>query len=170
MVEDDYGVTSIGVSARRDAYANVNVSTLLASVAGWHRFEDAPANANKLKAIPTEIESGTFVSPELITGETYYNFSGGTVASSLKKAEKAFQAQKDADGKWLVYLPVFEADDCANPHGWLKIVGVATAIITNIKPTGQKKNDAEIQCDVVMFGKGGGPDYGTSVGTRQIVN
>lgn len=232
LIPNTYGVTSVSISARRDAYANGKVSTLMASVAGlnefgakvdavgrvsplrklpagkgdfpvgiasfwfqnkdspcgpdssitfyptgtlegcagWHTFEDEPANAEKLKSILTGIENGTWESPELVTGETYYNFTGGTVGSALQRAKEAYDSNKDADGKWLVHIPVFEATDCANPTGWIKIIGVATALIDNVVATGQKVIEGEIQCDVVMYGKGGGPDYGTSVGMGQLVN
>ncbi len=232
MIETEYGVTTVSLSARRDAYANGRVSTLMASVAGlnnfgakasavgqvsqmrklpagkgdfpvgiashwfdnknspcgpdsritfyptgtldgcagWHTFEDDPANAQKLKEILTAIEADTWESPELITGETYYNFTGGTVASALQKAKDAYNARKDADGKWLVHIPVYEASDCSNPGGWIKIIGVATAVIDKVVPTADKVIEGEIQCDVVMYGKGGGPDYGTHVGMGQLVN
>lgn len=231
LVETSYGVTSVSVAARRDTYANGEVSTLMASVAGlndfgakasatgqvspmrklpagkgefpvgiasywfdhkdspcgpdsqitfyptgtlegcagWHTFEDAPANAEMLKSILSEIEASTWESPELVTGETYYNFTGGTVASALQKAKRAYDARKDADGKWQVHVPVYEANDCSNPTGWLKIIGVATVIIDNVEATGNKVVEGEIQCDVVMYGKGGGPDFGTHVGLGQLV-
>lgn len=142
----------------------------LESCAGWHTFQDEPANALQLKTILSGLRSGTWTSPDLTVGETSFIFTGGTVASALQEAERLFNEKKDANGEWLVHLPVYEASDCANPTGWVKIVGVATAVISNVTPTGTKTIDAEVQCDVLMFGKGGGPDYGTTVGLSQMVN
>jgi hypothetical protein len=147
-----------------DSFIKFYPTGTLESCAGWHTFQDEPANAYQLKSILSGLRAGTWKSPEIAVGETSFIFTGGTVASALQEAERLFNEKKDANGEWLVHIPVYEASDCANPAGWIKIVGVATAIVTNVTPTGTKKIDAEVQCDVVMFGKGGGPDYGTHVG------
>ncbi len=132
--------------------------------AGWHTFEDWPANAARLKSILRGMRDGIVQSPEITVGQTEFVFTGGTVGSALQAAEELYNAKKDANGELLVHLPVYDYDDCSNPQGRIKIVGIATAIITGVVPKGGNKNvTANVSCDVVGFGEPGGPDYGTWV-------
>lgn len=137
--------------------------------AGWHTFTDSPANANKLKSILTGMMDNSFSSPEFVVGETSFMFTGGTVASALQKAEDLFEVKKDSNGEWRVLLPVYEAQNCKNPTGWIKIVGVASATITGVTAKGGKKElDARVSCDITRFAKPGGPDYGVLSSRPQI--
>ncbi len=132
---------------------------------GWHTFQRDPANAWALKDILHNMINNQFESPEIVAGETELIFTGGTVDSALKVAEDLYYTKRDSNGEYLVHLPVYDYDDCSNPEGWIRIVGIATAVITNIDDHGgDKRIDARIECDVLGFGEGGGPDYGTLVG------
>ncbi len=138
--------------------------------AGWHTFEIAPANAETLKSILHDIHEGRDPSPEIAVGETFFEFTGGTVDSALKEAERAYHSRMDADGTWQVHLPVYDRHDCSNPQGSIRIVGVATATITGMVTTGAEKQiTANVQCDVIGYGEGGGPDYGTHVGLPTLI-
>lgn len=143
----------------------------LVGCAGWHTFEDAPANANKLKSILTQMKSDSYTSPELQVGETYYNFTGGTVTSALQKARLLYDTKKDSNGNWLVHIPVYQAQGCSNPHGWLKIIGVAAATIYDVDDKGGDKGiRANVSCDIIRTGKPGGPsDYGVLVARSQFL-
>ena len=53
--------------------------------AGWHTFQDGPANASGLKKTLTGLENGTYKSPEITAGQTELEFVGGTLASALMR-------------------------------------------------------------------------------------
>ncbi len=143
----------------------------LVGCAGWHTFEDAPANAKKLRDILRGMEDNTFESPEFTVGETYFNFTGGTVTSALKAAEDLYEAKKDAFGNWLVHIPVYQASNCSNPEGWIKIVGVAAATIYEVDDHGGDKSiRANVSCDIIREGKPGGPsEYGVLAARTRFV-
>ncbi len=144
----------------------------LQGCAGWHTFDTGPARASRLKAILRAMRWGgeTGVSPEVVVGETYFEFSGGTVDSVLHEAEELYEAKRDGSGRWQVHIPVYDRNDCSNPNQSIKIIGIATAVITGIDAHGgDKRIDAEVSCDVIGYGEGGGPNYGTQVGVPMII-
>jgi hypothetical protein len=147
--------------------------------AGWHTFTSAPANASKLKSIIRGMKDGSFSSPEFQVGEDSFMFTGGTVNSALRDFEDLYQANKDAAGEWLVHLPVYASQDCSNPSGWIKIVGVAAATITNVTASGGGSNksssstgkagvEARVSCSITRFAEPGGPDFGTLSSRPQL--
>jgi hypothetical protein len=137
--------------------------------AGWHTFESWPANASKLRALLGDIEDGTFEAPAIDVGNSEFVFIGGTVTSALQAVEDVYKARRNLLGQYFVHLPVYEADDCSNPNGRIRIVGIASAVITGVDPKGgDKRVDAHVSCDVVGMGKGDGPDFGTWVGRPQM--
>jgi Flp pilus assembly protein TadG len=141
------------------------------SCAGWHTYKDWndykawPANASKLRDILDGLREGTFEIPLTYPGDEYV-FIGGDVASAFDEMQALFnQADKEnfngVEG-WKVSIPVYDSEDCGNPSGNIRIVGFATALITEVIGPPDKVINAIIQCDYVEIGKGGGPGYGTS--------
>lgn len=127
---------------------------------GWHTFETEPANAEALKSILDGLRTGAFVSPEIDVDQTRFIFNGGTVTSAINEVSKLYDAKKNAEGELPVLIPVYDRDDCGNPNGWIRIIGVARAVITNVELGGDKRIEARVECDVVELGESGGPDFG----------
>ncbi|MBI5505803.1 MAG: Tad domain-containing protein [Deltaproteobacteria bacterium] len=142
----------------------------LAGCAGWHVFTDSPSSASKLRSIIQGLQAGTFVTPETIADETYYNFTGGTVASAYPYFVDLYNSKKGPDGTWLVHIPVYDKDDCSNPHATLKIIGFATARIYSVTTSPSNTISANVECSIVPWGQADGPSkYGTSVQTVRVV-
>ena len=51
--------------------------------AGWHVFDQTPANANKLRATIDGLEDGSYQSPGITPGQTNFTFTGGEVSSAF---------------------------------------------------------------------------------------
>jgi len=138
--------------------------------AGWHVFDEAPANTAKLRDIVQDLTSGTYVSPETIAGENAYNFTGGTIAAAFMDFVTLFDSKKGEDGTWLVHVPVYDRQDCSNPTGRIKIIGFAAARITNVSTSPYKRIDAQVECDIVPWGETDGPgNFGTSVQVTRLI-
>jgi len=137
--------------------------------AGWHTFTDDPANGATLKSILDGLRLGTFVSPAIDTDNTSFIFSGGTITSAIAEAINLYEAKKDANGELAVLLPVYDRDDCSNPNGWIRIIGVARAVITHIETGADKRIEARVQCDVVDIGESGGTDFGVLAAGPDLV-
>ena len=151
-----------------DSYIEFYPTNSTVGCAGWHTFQDYPANASTLMTILREIKAETWVSPEIVAGETDYSFTGGTVDSALMDAKRAYDYLKDENGEWTVHLPVYDYSTCDNPTGWIRIVGIATAIVKEMKVLGNPKRiSGDVACEYVAFGEGGGPDYGTYASLSQ---
>jgi len=133
--------------------------------AGWHTYTDYPASASKLKNVLDDQKTGSYISPETEANVTSYNFTGGVIATAFTKMMQLFNAMKDTDGTWTTVVPVYEASDCSNPNGAIKIVGFATAWIYEVHSGSEKWIDATVDCNVIDWGEGGNDyDYGTLVG------
>jgi hypothetical protein len=132
-----------------------------AGCAGWHTFENDPASGSELKRILNGLRLGTFKSPELRVGETEWIFNGGTVTSVINELQALYDAKKNFAGEMAVLIPVYDRDDCSNPNGWVRLVGVARAVITKVESVPEKLIEARVQCDVVEGVESGGPDFGT---------
>lgn len=125
--------------------------------AGWHTFQDGPANASGLKKILAGLEKGTYKSPKITAGQTELEFTGGTLASAFDAMKSLYDAKKDPmTGEWDVKIPVYDRDDCLNPHGTLLIVGFATATVTQVIEAPDKQIIAEVTCDEIIDGRPGG--------------
>lgn len=134
-----------------------------ASCAGWHTFDDGPASASHLRSIIRGIDDGSFSSPEIVMGQTEFEFVGGTMDSVLQDVANLYNKRKDAQGEWRTQIPVYDSYDCSNPNQRIKIVGIATVVVTGVKPKGSDKQvTGRMACTVVNYGTGGGnPDFGT---------
>jgi hypothetical protein len=136
---------------------------------GWHTFENEPANAFELGSILNGLRTGEFISPEVNIENTKFIFTGGVVSSALSDAEKLYNAKKDAKGELAVLIPVYDREDCTNPNGWIRIIGVARAVITKVELGGDKRIEARIECDVIDIGQSGGTDYGVLAAGPDLV-
>ncbi len=134
--------------------------------AGWNVYTQSPASNNELRTIIAGLTNGTFQSPETISGETGFNFTGGTLGNQAFTAfQNLFNAMKDKDtNTWTTTVPVYDWPDCSNPNprdGAITIAGFATITITNVSPPPTMTIDAKVICNLVTGGSGGGSDYGT---------
>ncbi|HYC57358.1 MAG TPA: Tad domain-containing protein [Candidatus Binatia bacterium] len=136
--------------------------------AGWHVFTEPTASASALRDILKGLKNGTYQAPAITADETYFNFTGGTVAADFSDFKNLYDAKKGPDGRWLVHIPVYDYDDCSNPKGEIKIIGLATARVYNVN-SGQKIIDANVECDVAPIGEGGGLNFGTATGVQQMI-
>ncbi len=128
--------------------------------AGWHVFDQQPANASRLRDTVDGLKDGSYESPGIIPGDTQFEFTGGEVSSafpnliSLWDQEKEWNADKNRD-EWNINLPVYNnGGGCGNPSGAITIVGYAKAVVTNVA-----RNDiqAEVQCDTFFKARPGSP-------------
>jgi Flp pilus assembly protein TadG len=139
------------------------------SCAGWHTYTEQPASAAKLKSILTDLKSGSYVSPPVEANVDSFQFTGGAVATAFNNMKLLYETSKNNQGTWTTIVPVYDAADCANPQGAIKIVGFATAYIYSVTTSPANTIDATIDCNIVDFGEGGGDDYGTLVGSPGMV-
>lgn len=139
--------------------------------AGWHVFTDSPSSASKLRSIIQGLQAGTYTTPETVADETIYNFTGGSVASAFPYFVQLFNSKKAANGTWQVRVPVYDKNDCSNPNSNLKIIGFATARITEVKTSPQNEITANVVCNIVApsWGNPDGPSYGTAVELSRVV-
>jgi hypothetical protein len=141
----------------------------LAGCAGWHTFDNWPASASSLSKILKDMKTGAFTSPKTIVGETNFVFTGGAIGSAFPEMKQLFNAKKGADGTYVVHVPVYDRNDCSNPNGWIKIVGYATARITDVIEAPEKQIVGRVECDIIPLAKGGGPDYGTLASAPTVI-
>ena len=143
----------------------------LEGCAGWHTYDESPASASRLRKILEGLTNGTYESPETQAGETKFTFTGGTVTSAFDEMKALFDAMKvlndgvlDADENpetWTTSVPVYDWDDCSNPHGDITIIGFATVTITEVQDAPDKIIQAQVICEMTAAGRGGGSNYGT---------
>ncbi|MFN2377506.1 MAG: TadG family pilus assembly protein [Candidatus Binatia bacterium] len=136
---------------------------------GWHTFEKTPANAAELKSIVKGLRLGTFVSPEIDITKSTFEFTGGTLSSVLGEVMDLYNAKKNAKNELPVLIPVYDRDDCSNPSGPIRILGVARAVITHVDTGGDGRIEARVQCDVLPLAESGGPDFGVLAGGPDLV-
>ncbi len=132
----------------------------------WTTF-DQPANANNLKNIVDGLRTGTYQSPGTAPGGTL-NFTNGNLASVFPKLINLYNAKKDANGNWDVFVPVYDSPSCAanQNSGALPIVGYAEARITNVQGAPNFLISATIQCNIFEGNTtGGGPPFGPVLST-----
>jgi Flp pilus assembly protein TadG len=131
----------------------------------WHTFESSPANANTLRNIIDGIRTGTYQSPATQPGDDL-NFINGNVASAFPNLINLYNSQKDANGNWDVFVPVYQDNNCTPPNGPMPIVGYAEARITNVQGAPNFLITATILCNIFQGNTtGGGPPFGPVLST-----
>ncbi|MDH4300616.1 MAG: pilus assembly protein TadG-related protein [Nitrospira sp.] len=131
----------------------------------WHTFDQSPANANTLRTIIDGLRTGTYQSPGTTPGDTL-SFTNGNVASAFPNLIDLYNAKKDANGNWDVFVPVYQSDECTPPNGPLPIVGYAEARITNVQGSPNHLITATILCNIFEGNTtGGGPPFGPVLST-----
>ena len=133
--------------------------------AAWNTFDQSPANANTLGTIIDGMINGSYQSPATVPGDTL-NFINGNVASAFPNLINLYNAKKDANGYWDVFVPVYQSPDCAPPNGAIPIIGYAEARITNVQGAPNFLISATILCNIFEGNTiGGGPPYGPVLST-----
>jgi hypothetical protein len=123
--------------------------------AGWHVFDQAPANAHKLEDTVDGLHDGSYTAPGFTPGVDPWNFTGGEVASAFDDLIDLWDAKKQMNNgryEWDINLPVYQASSpisCDNPSGDIIIVGYAKATVTQVK---KKDIQAEVKCDAFFDG------------------
>jgi Flp pilus assembly protein TadG len=131
----------------------------------WQTFNESPANANTLRTIIDGLRTGTYQSPATQPGSTL-NFINGQVNSAFPNLIQLYNAKKDANGNWDVFVPVYQSDACTPPNGPLPIVGYAEARITNVQGNPNALISATVLCNIFEGNTtGGGPPYGPVLST-----
>ena len=131
----------------------------------WHTFDQSPANAKTLRNIIDGMTGGTYTSPGTSPGDTL-NFINGNVASAFPNLINLYNAKKDANGNWDVFVPVYQSPDCTPPNGPIPIIGYAEARITNVQGAPNFLIEATILCNIFEGNTvGGGPPYGPVLST-----
>jgi Flp pilus assembly protein TadG len=142
------------------------------SCSGFHTFDQKPASAARLKQIADDIRTNKFVSPETIAGQTYYEFTGGVVASAIADIKKLWNARQQG-GHFRTTVPVYQRNGCVNPNQALKIVGFARIDITNVQTSPSNLVEGDVECGIfdqdVGSGGGNGGDFGTMIGTPGMI-
>jgi hypothetical protein len=141
------------------------------SCSGFHTFNVQPASAARLGQIADDIRTNKFVSPETIAGQTYYEFTGGVVASAIKDIKVLWNA-KQQGGHFRTTVPVYESRGCANPKQAIKIVGFARIDITNVQTSPTNLVEGDVECGIFdqdVGTGGGGGDFGTMIGTPGMI-
>jgi len=138
--------------------------------AGWHTFDQHPANANKLRDTVDGLQDGSYTSPGLSPGNDIWEFTGGEVSSSYPDLIDLFDSKKKMNNgrwEWDINLPVYQASSptsCDNPSGSIQIVDYVKATVTEVK-----RNDiqAEVECDSIFDGNPN-PDQSGGGGTGTL--
>ena len=131
----------------------------------WHTFDQSPSNANRLRNIIDGLRDGSYQSPGTSPGDTL-NFINGNVASAFPNLIDLYNARKDANGNWDVFVPVYQSDECTPPNGPLPIVGYAEVRITNVQGSPNHLISATVLCNIFEGNTtGGGPPYGPVLST-----
>jgi Flp pilus assembly protein TadG len=138
--------------------------------AGWHVFDQSPANASRLRNTIDGLNDGSYQSPEIIPGQTQFTFTGGEVASAFPNLIDLWDAKKQWNNdtgryEWDINLPVYQdGASCSNPSGSITIVGYAKAVVTNVK---KKDIQAEVKCDGFFDGMPNPNQAGGGAGSLQ---
>jgi Flp pilus assembly protein TadG len=142
------------------------------SCSGWHTFDEKPASAARLSRIVDDIRTNKFVSPETTAGKTYYEFTGGTIASTIADLKKLWN-QKQQAGHFRTTVPVYQSSGCVNPNQARLIVGFARIDITKVTTAPTMEVEGDVECGIfdqdVGSGGGNGGDFGVLIGTPGMI-
>ena len=145
--------------------------------AGWHNYEDWPANAAKLRdvldGLNPDITELDFTPPAVdLADDPSFVFIGGNLSTATDNIGNLFEAMKEfnatydnGDGtygrwEWETMVVVYGEDCGENPNQTIPIVGFATVLITGTSGP-PPVLIASVECNQVEPGVGGGGYYGT---------
>jgi hypothetical protein len=145
-----------------------------AGCAGWHNYAEWPANATKLRdvldGLNPDIPELDFTPPAVdLNDDPSFVFIGGNLSTATDNIANLFEAKKewnaDYNGglgrwEWETTVVVYGEDCGENPNQRIPIVGFATVLITGTSGP-PPVLIAEVECDKVTQGLGGGGYYGT---------
>ena len=140
------------------------------SCAGWHLFDRYNNfNDSRLRTTLNDLRTGSYESPAVTAGNDQFEFGGGTMSTQTFNAmNQLFLASRNFDTNgdgtldaWKAAVPVYNWDDCSNPHGELTIIGFATIVITGVQGSPVHQIDGYVLCNEFEPARGGGNNYGT---------
>jgi Flp pilus assembly protein TadG len=132
------------------------------SCAGFTTFETSPSNDRAYRTLVNNLASGSYEVPATRAGETYINFTNGTLSTqSWDALINLFNIRSNGTNPpyWNAKVPVYEGYDCS-PSGSLKIVGYANIKITAITGAPVHSITGNVECPAYEIGMGGGPPFG----------
>jgi hypothetical protein len=118
--------------------------------------------------------------PQVISNSTQLPFTGGTLSNpTFAEMEALFNSRKtccDESGNfyWDTLVLVYErlgdtTSQCGNPNDTYTIVGFVTIRLTEVIDAAGKYLKANVECDRVKQGRGGGGKYGTKGSIPNLV-
>jgi Flp pilus assembly protein TadG len=125
--------------------------------AGWHVFDQAPANASQLEATVDGLHAGSYTAPGFAPGVDSWNFTGGEVSSAFDDLIDMWNTKKRMNNdsgrwEWDINLPIYQASSptsCDNPSGDIVMVGYTKATVTQVA---KKDIQAEVKCNTYFDG------------------
>lgn len=136
----------------------------------WTSFNQN-SSANNLKNIVVGLQNGSYTTPGVAAGDTL-NFTNGNTASVFPKLVELYNAKKDANGNWDVFIPVYDSPSCASSQnsGALPVVGFAEVRVNNVQAAPSSLITANVLCQIFQGNTvGGGPPYGVFSGIPGLV-
>jgi len=131
------------------------------SCAGFMTYDQSPSNDNRFRNIVNGLANGSYQTPATTAGETYVNFTNGTLSNNSWNALiNLFNVERGSSPYWDALVPVYQGNDCS-PSGSILIVGYANIRITAITGPPTHSITGNVQCPLFESGGGGGgPAYG----------
>jgi len=131
----------------------------------WQTFDQSPSNASTLKTIIDGMIDGTYQTPATAPADIL-NFTNGNVASTFPNLINLYNAKKDANGYWDVFVPVYQSPDCTPPNGAIPIIGYTEVRITAVQGAPNFLIQGTILCNIFEGNTvGGGPPFGPVLST-----
>ncbi|MCH7615691.1 MAG: hypothetical protein IH978_08150 [Nitrospinae bacterium] len=135
----------------------------MAGCAGWHTYEDGPANARRLGGILDGLADQSYESPATELGYSSFEFIGGDVASRFSNFQELFETRKEDYSPydtWKTSVVVYGWDDCSNPNKDIPITGYAKVEIYEVLGPPEKTIKATVLCNEYETGRSSGTNFG----------
>jgi Flp pilus assembly protein TadG len=131
------------------------------SCAGFMTYNQSPSNDIGFRNIVNGLAADTYQTPATTAGETYMNFTGGTLSTpSWNALINLFNVKRGSECCWDALVPVYDGNDC-NPSGAKLIVGYANIRVTNVQAAPIHTITGNVTCPLFEAGGGAaGPAYG----------
>ena len=135
----------------------------MAGCAGWHTYEDGPANARKLRDMLDGLEDNSYESPATELGYSSFEFVGGDVAAAFSNFQELYETRmydEEPHNTWVTSVVVYGWDDCSNPNKNIPITGYAKVEIYEVLGPPEKTIVATVLCDEYEAGRSTGTNFG----------